>query len=528
MLQKIEYYTRRYKTARSKADLWMALLEACYHYTVPSRNLYYWTSQYQGAQKNARVYDTTPVAGVRNFVAKIQAALTPPQQNWAMLVAGSEIPEEYKEEVNEALQERTQVIFDALRHSNFDLAIGECYYDLAIGTACLIVNSGPSDDKPLQFYSVPLARLAPEESYSGLLDSCWRWWDEIRIADILALWPNAKLTPAMEALYKEDPSATIKLLAEGCILAKEPYAVKGKKYVYVVLYQDALLLEEGMDYNPFLVFRWSKINNEVMGRGPVIDALPAILTLNELARLELTSANLNVTKPIMAASDGVFNPWTFRLEPNTIIPVAMNPNGNFPLQPLPDTANPQFMQFTSNDLRLQINKLLYADPLQAPDTPTRTATEMALRQRNLLEEIGPTFTRLQQEYLSPLIDSVIYLLTKRGLLQDLMVDGKKIQLKYQSPLVQAQGAQEVETFTNWYSLMQQIYGEQQAPMYLNPVEQPAWMAEKLGVELSILNDKEKMKKMLKSESEKAQQAELMLLQGGMNGGQSVAQGAQSV
>ena len=518
MLEKIEYYSRRYKTARSKSDVWMALLEACYHYTVPSRNLYYWTSQYQGAQKNARVYDTTPVAGVRNFVAKIQAALTPPQQNWALLVAGSEIPEEFREEVNEALQQRTQIIFDAIRHSNFDLAIGECYYDLAIGTACLICNDGGSDDKPLHFYSVPLARLAPEESYSGLLDSCWRWWDEIRIADIMALWPDAKLTPTMDALYKEDPSATIKLLVEGCVLASEKYKVGDSPYVYIVMFQDAILLEKPMDYNPFLVFRWSKINNEVMGRGPVIDALPAILTLNELARLELTSANLNVTKPIMAASDGVFNPWTFKLEPNTIIPVAMSPNGNFPLQPLPDTANPQFMQFTSNDLRMQINKLLYADPLQNPEqAPTRTATEITYRQRNLLEEIGPTFTRLQQEYLSPLIDTIIYLLSRRGLLEDIQINGKKIQLKYQSPLTQAQGMQEVETFTNWYQLMQGIYGPEQAPMYLNPVKQPAWMAQKLGVELSILNSEEEMEKMLAGQSEMKQEAELAMVEASNEG-----------
>ena len=70
----MEYYRRRYKHARVKADLWISLLEACYHYTVPNRNLFYWTSQYQGAQKNARVYDTTAVAAVDNFVSKLQGS----------------------------------------------------------------------------------------------------------------------------------------------------------------------------------------------------------------------------------------------------------------------------------------------------------------------------------------------------------------------------------------------------------------------------------------------------------------------
>lgn len=510
-LPALEYYQRRYKTARAKSDLWMSLFEACYHYTVPSRNLYYWTSQYQGAQKNAKVYDTTAVAGLRNFVSKIQGALTPPDQTWALLEAGTEVPDDYKEQINLYLQETTATIFQYLRKSNFDLAMGECYYDLGIGTACLICVDGGSDDKPLHFYSVPLARLAPEESYSGLLDSAWRWWDEIRIDDILALWPNIKMTPMMKALYESDPNATIKILSEGCI---DLPGARGSKYPYryVVMYEDALLLDEPYEYNPFLVFRWSKVNNEIMGRGPVVEALPSILSLNELARLELTSANLNVTKPIMAVNDGVFNPWTFKLEPNTIIPVAMNANGQFPLQPLPDTANPAFMQLTSNDLRMQINKLLYADPLQAPDTPTRTATEIAIRQRNLAEEIGPAFTRLQQEFLPRLLENVIFLLKRRGLIDDFVINGKEIQLKYQSPLVVAQGQQDVQNFIQWYALIQNIYGDA-APVYLDPVECPLWMAEKMGVYPKIINKREALTQKFAIDSELSQQNVIDQLEG---------------
>lgn len=514
-LAPIDYYQRRYKTARAKADLWMSLYEACYHYSVPSRNLYYWTSQYQGAQKNAKVYDTTAVAGLRTFVSKIQGALTPPDQVWALLEAGTQVPDDYKEEINEYLQRTTEIIFQYLRKSNFDLAMGECYYDLGIGTACLICLDGGSDDKPLHFYSVPLARLAPEESYSGLLDSAWRWWDEIRIDDILALWPNIKMTPMMKALYESDPNATIKILSEGCV---DIPGARGSKYPYryVVMYEDALLLDEPYEYNPFLVFRWSKVNNEIMGRGPVVEALPSILSLNELARLELTSANLNITKPIMAASDGVFNPWTFKLEPNTIIPVAMNANGQFPLQPLPDTANPAFMQLTSNDLRMQINKLLYADPLQAPDTPTRTATEIAIRQRNLAEEIGPSFTRLQQEFLPRLLDNVIYLLKRRGLIEDLIINGKEIQLKYQSPLVIAQGQQDVQNFVQWYALIEAIYKDA-APVYLNPVEVPLWSAAKMGVNPILVNKRADLEQKFGTDSELMQQSVISGIEGASSG-----------
>ena len=295
-LSAIEYYQRRYKTARSKADLWISLYEACYHYAIPSRNLYYWTSQYQGAQKNAKVYDTTAVWGLRNFVSKIQRALTPPDQTWAILTAGTAIPEDFQEEVNEYLQSTTDTIFEYLRKSNFDLAMGEASYDLGVGTACLYLSSMVAVMISLCIFILyRWLRLAPEESYSGLLDSAWRWWDEIRIDDILALWPNIKLTPMMQALYESDPNATIKILAEGCIdVPGERYSKY--PYRYVVMYEDALLLDEPYEYNPFLVFRWSKVANEIMGRGPVVEALPSILSLNELARLEASSANRSMSQ----------------------------------------------------------------------------------------------------------------------------------------------------------------------------------------------------------------------------------------
>ena len=411
MISDLELIKRRYKKARAKADLWIALLEACYHYTVPSRNLFYWTSQYQGAQKNARVYDTTAVAAVRNFVAKIQGGLCPPQQRWFLLESGPQIPEENKEELNAKLQKLSDTIYYYLRRSNFDLVFNEAAFDLAIGTGCLLCNPGRDDENPLEFYSVPLARVAIEETTLNRIETVFRWWDEIRIADIKVIWPGATLDQTTQQLYDEDENATLKDLVEGTLYYPE---AEGKdKYRYVVFYDTTIFYEEQMDDSPWIIYRWSKVNNEIYGRGPVIDALPSILSLNELARLELAAANFNVCKPIMSYSDGVFNPWTFVLQPNTVIPVAPSSNGQWPIQPFPDTANPQFMQLTSMDLRMQINKLLYADPLGPIDTPTKTATEQALRQRNLAEEIGPGFTRMQQECLDRILQRVIVVLEQK-------------------------------------------------------------------------------------------------------------------
>lgn len=510
-----QYYLARYKKARSIADLWMSILEAAQHYTCSSRNLFYWTSQSQGAQKNARVYDTTAVAAVRKFVSKVQSAITPAQMTWALLKAGpvfraaANEDSSIQEEINEQLQIRTDIIFDYIKHSSFDLAINECYYDLAIGTAALLCNEGPDND-PLRFSSVPLARLAIEESVSGLIDSNYRWWDEIKIIEILQMWPKAKLTLNMRSLYENDPNAIVKNLFEGCI---DTFGHTKSKFCYFVMCDSEIILEEDVDSSPWIVFRWSKINNEVYGRGPVLDALPSILTLNEMVRLELTTANFNASKPFMGMSDGVFQPWTFKLQPNTIIPVAPNQNGQFPLMPIPDNSPPVFVQLTVQDLRNQINVLLYADPLGPLEAPTKTATEMALRQRNLAEEIGPVYTRLQKEFLSRLMERIIYVLQKKGLLEKIVIKGREIIYQYQSPLSMDQGKLDVERVGEWYSFMVGVYGET-APMFLAPTRLPFWAADKMGVDPTLLGKEEEVMEMLKQRAELEQKKEQMAMKMG--------------
>lgn len=514
-MKDIEYCMRRYKNARNTSDLWIALLETAYHYTVPNRNLFYWTTQFQGAQKNAKVYDCTGIIGVNKFVSKMQNAFTPPQMTWAPLTAGADIPEEDKERVERSLQDITDVLFSYIRRSNFDDAVNEVYYDAAISVGALICSEGPLDDDEnlFHFYSVPASRLAIEQSYSGKIESNYRWFDEFLIRDIEQFWPEAKLTPYMQDMMKNDPNAVVKNLVEGIIY----HHGERLPYQYVLMVDNVFLISKDVESSPWITFRINKVNTEIFGRGPVLSALPAILTLNELMRLELVSANMNVSKPIMAYSDGVFNPNTFVMQPNSIITVSPTSNGQFPLQPFPDTANPNFMQVTANDLRMQINALLYADPLGPVEAPTKTATEIGIRQRNLAEEIGPQFTRIQAEFLGPLIKRLIYILKKRGKIPPIEVDGREIEIRYKSPLTVSQGEKDVETFIRWFQVMQGTLGPEQAILYLNPLEMPLWSAQKMGVDMKVLNSKEQMADLLAQQSEQMQEQEQAMGMQGLMG-----------
>lgn len=484
-------FRKRYQSAQGVADLWASLLEACYYYAVPYRNRFYRPKEQQGEFKGSRIYDTTAVEATKTFVSKIHDAMTPPQVQWGYLDIDEtfDVEEDIdKNTFQEELDTYMRRLFSYIHESNFDVVINECYFDLAIGTSCIVINQF-TNEQPLLFTSVPMDKLAIEESMTGRVDSWFRNWEQVKINEIQVRWPNAILTTEMMMLLIENPDARIETLYEGVM-----YMPQNKKpYTYMIGTADCPLLCEEFESNPGIVWRFQKVNSEVFGRGPVMDALPSIISLNELARIELAAANLNTFKPYMGFSDAVFNPHTFKLEPFTVIPIApIGSGGSPPLIPLPDSSNPQFSQLTIMDLRNQIKALLFNEVNPNQSVQPQTATELMIVQQNLAQRIGPLFSRLQQEFLWPVIKRCAYILDKMGLLAWPSVKGVKVNFRYRSPLALAKGQQDIARFTQYYQLMQGVFGAGPALMYINPGLAPYLIAEQMQVDARYLNSAEEV------------------------------------
>lgn len=486
-----QLFRKRYDNAQQVADLWASLLEACYYYAVPYRNRFYRPKEQQGEFKASRIYDTTAVEATKTFVSKLHDAMTPPQVQWGYLDIDETFDTEEdidKNQVQEVLDTYMRRLFNYIHESNFDVIINECYFDLAIGTACLVINQF-TDEQPLLFSSVPMDKLAIEEAMTGRVESWFRNWEDVKINEIQVRWKNAVLTPEMMMLVMENPDAIVQSLYEGVMYMPH----RKKPYVYMLGTAECPLLCEEFESNPGVVWRFQKVNSEVFGRGPVMDALPSIISLNELARIELAAANLNTFKPYMGFSDAVFNPHTFKLEPFTIIPIApIGSGGQVPLIPLSDSSNPQFSQLTIQDLRMQIKSLLFNETNPNESVQPQTATELMIVQQNLAQRIGPLFSRLQQEFLWPVIKRCSYILDKMGLLPMPKFKDIKIQFRYRSPLALAKGQQDIARFTQYFQLMQGMYGPGPALMYINSGLAPYLIAEQMQVDARYLNTPEQV------------------------------------
>lgn len=489
----LETLRKRYNAAKYVADLWIPIQQASYFYAVPFRNRYYLPGkEFQGTIQNTRVYDTTAVEAVTTFVSKIHDTMTPPQTQWGFLEVDDAMVDDPEDPQNIQLLESAQLelnaymrrLFSYIHASNFDVTINECYYDLAVGTSALVINQ-VDDNLPFLCTSIPADKLAIEEAVNGNVESWFRTWQNLKICELHLRWPKIVISANLQAMMASDPDAVIRNVYEGVAY----FSTQPKKYCYAVWADNDLLYVQWLESNPGIVWRWKKTNNETWGRGPIMEALPSIISLNEMARVELASANLNTFRPYMAFSDSVFNPHTFKLEPFSIIPIApIGGTGQAPLIPLPNSASPEFAQMTMADLRMQILKLLFAEqPQDSRSVQPQTAYELAMKQSSLAEKIGPIFSRMVQEFLWPVIKRFAYILHSMGKLPYPSVGGLPVKFKYKSPLALAKGRADAEKFIQFVQIMQGIMGPDATQLYINPKTTPYMLAEMLQIDERFLN-----------------------------------------
>ena len=498
----LEMLRKRYNAAKYVADLWIPIMQASFFYAIPFRNRYYLPGkEFQGTIQNTRVYDTTAVEAVTTFVSKLHETMTPPQTQWGFFevddtdFGSSEEEIQYLEEAQLVLDKYSRKLFKFIHRSNFDVVVNECYYDLSIGTSALVINQ-INDKMPFLCTSIPMDKLAIEEAANGKIESWFRTWQNMKIAELFLRWPKVVLSADMIQLLDSDPDAQVRNVYEG--VAYMPHM--DKPYCYAVWSDNSVIYHEYLDSNPGIVWRWKKTNNETWGRGPVMEALPSIISLNEIARIELASANLNTFRPYMGFSDAVFNPHTFKLEPFSVIPIApIGSDGQVPLIPLPDTSNPQLAQFSIQDLRMQIKKLLFAEtPEDQPGIQPQTAYELSLKQQQLAEKIGPLFSRVLYEFLEPVIERFSFILHTMGILPKPKIEGVEIQFRYKSPLAVIKGQNDIAKLIQLVQTMQGIYGPEVTQMYINMKEGPYLMAQSLQIDARYLNDPNAVKEAMQN------------------------------
>lgn len=475
----LEAVIRRYSAAVQRREWFRSIMQDCYFYAVPNRELF--TQQAPGQQKSMELFDSTAPVAVHEFASRIQSVMVPSWRQWSKLVPGPGLPEEARDddELTEYLEEQTDIFFGYINHSNFVTKSHEAFEDLAIGTAAITLELD-EQQQGFEFSSIPSAYLGLEEGPSGSVETVFRD-AKCQVRHLERLYPGTDLPDEWQKLKDGKPETDVEYVV-GSI-----FDPKTRTYWMVAFASKpkCLLFVRNLgETSPVIVFRWSVIPGETFGRGPVMSALPDIKTLNKVVEFLLRAAALSISPPLTGVTDGVLNPYTAQIVPGTVIPVMSNDQANPSLKPLVNDIRPELAQFVLDDMRTNVRRMLFSDP-RRQEGPIQSATEVMIEDREFVQRIGAAFGRLQTEFIEKVINRGVHLLRGIGKMANFKVDGKEVTLKHLSPLARAQDQEELMSLNTAVSLTAPFGTE--AVMSSFKVESIGeWIAKKAGVDAKVL------------------------------------------
>lgn len=493
-------YIAKFEKAKTIRREFEDLYDEIFEYCLPQRQGF--KNYTPGQRRDDKIFDETAVVGVQEFASRLQSGLVPNFARWADFVAGSEVPEGEADQINNELDKVTEYIFEVIQTSNFAQEIHECFIDLALGTAVLLVTEGDAVN-PIRFHSVPLPHVVLDTGPDGRVDHVYRE-RELKYSDLMVAYPNGVFSEKVIKKMQEYPETKCKLLEVSCKLYDEPNVEK-YSFMVIELADKDVIMEEvytGVGSNPFIAFRWSKASGEIYGRGPAINALSAIKSANLTIELVLENAQMSISGIYQMDDDGVINVDTINLVPGTVIPKAPNSQG---LQPIRSAGNFDVANLVLNDMRNNIKRALYNDMLGDPNKTPASATEVAERMADLSRKIGSAFGRLQAEMVQPVLQRVVYLLSKQGRIEIPTVNGREVKIKSVSPLAQAQSNQDIVSLDRFLEMVAGRFGPEVINLLVSSEETAIYLAKKFGVPDHLIRDVGERQKMVEMAQQMQQQ-----------------------
>lgn len=491
-----EDIVKRFKKSVAYRQNWENLYSSAYDHFMPQRAKNFKDSVTDGQRNDGAdtVFDSTPLDSLNKFVSKLQTSLVPPQKVWLKLRVGSSLKDK-TDQLQPVLDQITDIFFSAMRNSNFDVEASESFYDLAVGTACLMMQEGDFLN-PFKFKTVPLSELYLEKVGNGQYNSIYR---KHKVVPMYAqkVWPDAKVSKEMLSDEKEQDFIEAVMQEKGVW-----------KYYVVFAKAKQTIVERTLRYNPFIVFRWSVMPGEVYGRGPVLFALPDAKSLNKTKELILQNASMAVSGAWTCEDDGIVNPETIKIQPKAIIQVSSNGGSNraATLMPLRTGADFNVGDMVISDLRQSISNIMFANPLGPVDQAVKTATEIEYRQKQYADEVGAPFGRLQSEFIKPIVQNGLLILDGLGKIdiKDFRVNEEQIAIDYASPLSITQNTEDVNKLIKFMEVVAGIFGPNTPAMIMQTAVIPA-LATKMGIDLNNIKSAEEIEQIKQQVAVAAQQ-----------------------
>lgn len=494
----IEHCLEGFKRAKLLRGPLESRFDQAFHYAMPGRNSYFGDDLQDDVDD---VFDETAIVATQEFASRLQSGITPNFSRWAQLQAGSEVEEGERKEVNLALDGVTEFAFEVIAASNFSQESYETYLDLSVTVGFMEIEKGDAIN-PCLFTSVPATEMWIENGPFDKIDRFYRLkkytYDKLKVK-----YPDITLPPEAAKDFMEDskPRRFLECTFRNWDRTNE------EVYWKMVIWIDEEHIVTSREYvgrgsAPTIAVRWSKSAGEVWGRGPLLNALPAIKTVNLVMQMILENAQMSISGMYNYDDDGVVNVDTIEILPGTIIPSSPGSKG---LTPIQSAGNFSVAELVLNEMRGNIKRALYNDMLGNPNKTPMSATEVAERMSDLARQIGAAFGRLQAEFMQPVIQRVIFILKEFGMIDVPVINGREIKITAVSPLAMAQNQQDITNVDRLVEFVQTRFGPEMANILIKGERVSTYVGDKLQVPEDLIRSEEEAQQKMKEFAEFMQQ-----------------------
>lgn len=441
----IEDKKRRLGRLKTDASSWFATGQELSKFCCPTRGFFSQTPN-QGTKIDHRVVlDMHARRAVRTLASGMVSGLTSPSRPWfAIGVTDPSIQE--LDEVKEWCDMVETRMLDVFAHSNIYGVLHSVYEELAtFGTASFFLSEDINTIIHGRSYTFGEYYLGCDQN--GRVNTFAREFF-LQVDQMVLEFGLENLSPTVQAHHQNknfDTWIKCSMLVERN-RDRKPGFIDNKNMAYTCTYwedgnPEKPLRVDGYEEFPVLAPRWDTTTSaDSYGKGPGWDALGDTKMLQKETRMKLEGLDKSNNPPVQVDSsvDGEAN-----LMPGGITRFSgVMPNAGVKpaYQVQPDV---NAMLESIRDCRMVIDRAFYADlflMFANADLGKMTATEVAERQSEKLQMLGPVLERLENELLSPLIERTFAIMSRMGLIPPAPEALKKTELKvrYISILAQAQ------------------------------------------------------------------------------------------
>lgn len=433
-LQFRNYLEQRMTSMRNWRISWWEHWALLAEYILPRR--YHWlitaNTMNRGLPISQNIVDPTGTQAMRICASGLMSGLTSPSRPWFKMIPA--LPSfEVDDEGRNWLDDVESRIYRILAGSNFYDSMAQMYEDVVVfGTAPIIIYEDPAE--VIRCYNPCAGEYFLASSGNLRIDTFYRQF-VYTISQIVDMFGLENCPQTVQQMWRTKGASlqTERIIAHA-IEPNFPIADRGnngreleilkgdfpfREVYWVWGEQDSAPLSlKGFRDPPFIAPRWATTSNDPYGRSPGMDTLPDIMQLQVETKRKAEAIEKQVRPPLLASIE-------LKNEPSSILPghitYSTSIGSDKGMRPI-YTVQPelQYMTMDLKEIQVRVQRgffndlfLMIADA--APKDRT-TAYEIAQKNQEKLQVLGPVIERMQNEAFSPIIRRVLNIMNRRGLI----------------------------------------------------------------------------------------------------------------